>query len=213
MGAHAVRRARGPRVRAVVSEPDPQHPRPQAAPGLRGVPDRDRTAERRHRASIRGRNPVGLAGFARSAGVVGMGHDRAPARRRRWPISGKWRGVAVAVDRSAAPGRTPSTGSCRGLGGVTRVWRFDRMATVCRSRQSGRVTASFAGVAKHYGGRRWRSARRGAATARVWWRRSTTLPRNAGGAPWPTTSPSSRLRPAWTASAARAVTPGMRATA
>jgi Mu transposase, C-terminal domain len=38
----------------------------------------------------------------------------------------------------------------RGLGGVSRVWRFDRMATVCGP-GSGRVTASFAGVAKHYG--------------------------------------------------------------
>ena len=38
----------------------------------------------------------------------------------------------------------------RGLGGCTRVWRFDRMATVCDP-GSGRVTASFAGVAKHYG--------------------------------------------------------------
>ena len=38
----------------------------------------------------------------------------------------------------------------RGFGGVTRSWRFDRMATVCDP-GSGRVTASFAGVAKHYG--------------------------------------------------------------
>jgi transposase len=38
----------------------------------------------------------------------------------------------------------------RGLGGATRSWRFDRMATVCDP-GSGRVTASFAGVAKHYG--------------------------------------------------------------
>jgi len=38
----------------------------------------------------------------------------------------------------------------RGLGGLTRVWRFDRTATVCDP-ASGRVTASFAGVAKHYG--------------------------------------------------------------
>ena len=38
----------------------------------------------------------------------------------------------------------------RALGGLTRVWRFDRMATVCHP-GSGRVTASFAGVAKHYG--------------------------------------------------------------
>jgi hypothetical protein len=38
----------------------------------------------------------------------------------------------------------------RGHGEVTRCWRFDRMATVCDP-GSGRVTASFAGVAKHYG--------------------------------------------------------------
>lgn len=63
--------------------------------------------------------------------------------------SGKWRAVLspsmdqphliAAIDRIV-----------RGLGGVTRVWRFDRMATVCDP-GSGRVTASFAGVAKHYG--------------------------------------------------------------
>ena len=37
----------------------------------------------------------------------------------------------------------------RRLGGVSRYWRFDRMATVCHP-GSGRVTASFAAVAKHY---------------------------------------------------------------
>lgn len=42
------------------------------------------------------------------------------------------------------------TRNIRGLGGCPRVWRFDRMATVCDP-GSGRVTASFAGVAKHYG--------------------------------------------------------------
>lgn len=35
------------------------------------------------------------------------------------------------------------------MGGLTHTWRFDRMATVCDP-GSGRVTASFAGVAKHY---------------------------------------------------------------
>src|SRR4029077_18463621 len=65
------------------------------------------------------------------------------------PCSGKWRGqltpemtqprVVEGLDRI-----------CRGLGGVSRVWRFDRMATVCHT-LSGQVTASFAGVAKHYG--------------------------------------------------------------
>ena len=38
----------------------------------------------------------------------------------------------------------------RGLGGLTLAWRFDRMASVCHP-DSGKVTASFAGVAKHYG--------------------------------------------------------------
>ena len=38
----------------------------------------------------------------------------------------------------------------RALGGVTRDWRFDRMATVI-SPGTGRVSGSFAGVAKHYG--------------------------------------------------------------
>ena len=37
----------------------------------------------------------------------------------------------------------------RALGGVTRSWRFDRMSTVCDP-GSGRITACFAGVAKHY---------------------------------------------------------------
>jgi hypothetical protein len=63
--------------------------------------------------------------------------------------SGKWRGVLCPVmdqphlieglDRIV-----------RGLGGLTDSWRFDRMATVCHP-DTGRVTASFAGVAKHYG--------------------------------------------------------------
>jgi transposase len=63
--------------------------------------------------------------------------------------SGKWRAalsssedqphLVAALDRVV-----------RGHGGVTRCWRFDRMATVCDP-GSGRVTASFAGVAKHYG--------------------------------------------------------------
>jgi hypothetical protein len=38
----------------------------------------------------------------------------------------------------------------RKLGGVTRDWQFDRMATVCDP-PSGRLTAAFSQVAKHYG--------------------------------------------------------------
>lgn len=63
--------------------------------------------------------------------------------------SGKWRGfLARSEDQPhLVAGLDRVT---RGLGGLTRVWRFDRMATVCDP-GSGRVTASFAGVAKHYG--------------------------------------------------------------
>jgi transposase len=63
--------------------------------------------------------------------------------------SGKWRGVLCesmdqahlidALDRIS-----------RQLGGIANMWRFDRMATVCHP-ATGRVTASFAQVAKHYG--------------------------------------------------------------
>lgn len=63
--------------------------------------------------------------------------------------SGKWRGVLAPSEDQPhlVAGLDRVT---RGLGGCTRVWRFDRMATVCDP-GSGRVTASFAGVAKHYG--------------------------------------------------------------
>jgi transposase len=63
--------------------------------------------------------------------------------------SGKWRAVLSQTEDQphlvAALDRVT-----RGLGGLTHVWRFDRMATVCDP-GSGRVSASFAGVAKHYG--------------------------------------------------------------
>ena len=63
--------------------------------------------------------------------------------------SSRWRGVLApsmeqphlidALDRVT-----------RALGGVSRDWRFDRMATVINP-ETGRVQASFAAVAKHYG--------------------------------------------------------------
>ena len=63
--------------------------------------------------------------------------------------SGKWRAVlSPSTDQPHLVAAIDQI--CRGLGGVSRVWRFDRMATVCDP-GSGRVTASFAGVAKHYG--------------------------------------------------------------
>ena len=63
--------------------------------------------------------------------------------------SGKWRAVLSASQDQPhlIAGLDRIT---RALGGVSRVWRFDRMATVCDP-ASGRVSASFAGVAKHYG--------------------------------------------------------------
>jgi hypothetical protein len=62
--------------------------------------------------------------------------------------SGRWRGrLAESKDQ---PHTIDSLDQItRALGGLTRVWRFDRMATVCHP-GSGRVTASFPGVAKHY---------------------------------------------------------------
>jgi len=63
--------------------------------------------------------------------------------------SGRWRAVlAESMDQPhVIDGLDRVT---RELGGLTRVWRFDRMATVCHP-ATGKVTASFAGVAKHYG--------------------------------------------------------------
>jgi hypothetical protein len=63
--------------------------------------------------------------------------------------SGRWRAVlAPGMDQAhLVDGLDRIT---RGLGGVPARWRFDRMATVCHP-DSGRVTASFAAVAKHYG--------------------------------------------------------------
>lgn len=63
--------------------------------------------------------------------------------------SGRWRGnLAPGMDQPhLVDGLDRVT---RALDGVPARWRFDRMATVCHP-ASGRVTASFAAVAKHYG--------------------------------------------------------------
>ena len=63
--------------------------------------------------------------------------------------SGRWRAVlAEAEDQAQLVDSLDRV--ARALGGVTNVWRFDRMATVCHP-ASGAVTASFAAVEKHYG--------------------------------------------------------------
>jgi transposase len=63
--------------------------------------------------------------------------------------SGRWRGVlAPSMEQPALIDALHRV--CAALGGLTRVWRFDRMATVCHP-GSGKVSASFTAVAKHYG--------------------------------------------------------------
>jgi transposase len=63
--------------------------------------------------------------------------------------SGRWR--AVLAESEDFPHLVEALDRVtRKLGGLTRGWRFDRMATVC-SPASGTVSAAFAQVAKHYG--------------------------------------------------------------
>jgi transposase len=63
--------------------------------------------------------------------------------------SSKWRGrLAESMDQPHVIDGLDRVS--RELGGLTGVWRFDRMATVCHP-ATGRITASFAAVAKHYG--------------------------------------------------------------
>ena len=62
--------------------------------------------------------------------------------------SGRWRGVLCeSTDQAHLIDALHRV--CAGLGGLTQSWRFDRMATVCHP-ASGRITATFAAVAKHY---------------------------------------------------------------
>ena len=93
--------------------------------------------------------------------------------------SSRWRAV-LAESEDQAHLIEALDGVVRRLGGVTQYWRFDRMATVCHP-GSGRVTASFAAVAKHYGaGVKICPARRGQrkgvvekanhSAAQRWWR-------------------------------------------
>ena len=98
----------------------------------------------------------------------------------------------------AAPGRRLDRIAAPWVG-LTRVWRFDRMATVVHP-ATGKVTAVLRRGRETLRGA-GRSAHRGAGTAKVWSRRPTTPRRNAGGAPCPTMSPSRRPKPRWTRSA------------
>jgi len=63
--------------------------------------------------------------------------------------SSQWR--AVLAESEDQPHLVEALdGVVRRLGGCTKLWRFDRMATVCHP-ATGRITATFAPVAKHYG--------------------------------------------------------------
>ena len=62
--------------------------------------------------------------------------------------SGRWRAV-LAESEDFAHLVDAIDEVVRKLGGITQVWRFDRMATVCFP-SSGRITPAFAQVAKHY---------------------------------------------------------------
>ena len=63
--------------------------------------------------------------------------------------SGKWRGY-LAPDMTRPQVIAGIDRITRRLGGVTKSWRFDRMATVCHP-STGALTAEFAGVARYYG--------------------------------------------------------------
>jgi hypothetical protein len=63
--------------------------------------------------------------------------------------SGRWRGVLAEAEDFAHLAEALDQ-VARKLGGLTRRWRFDRMATVCRP-ATGALTAEFAGLAKYYG--------------------------------------------------------------
>ncbi len=62
--------------------------------------------------------------------------------------SGRWRGVLAETEQHAHLVEGLHAVSGR-LGGLPKLWRFDRMATVA-SPNTGRLTATFAAVAKHY---------------------------------------------------------------
>jgi transposase len=83
-------------------------------------------------------DPPGHWGFAGSAFVL-IGA---------LPYSGRWRGwISESIDQPHLIEGLDQV--VRRLGGLTRRWRFDRMATVCHP-DSGRLRVSFAPVAVHY---------------------------------------------------------------
>jgi len=96
--------------------------------------------------------------------------------------SGRWRGVLAEAEDFAHLAEALDA-VVRRLGGLTRRWRFDRMATVCHP-ATGTLTAEFAGLAKYYqvgvdvcpprhGNRKGVVEKANHSAAQRWWR---TLP-------------------------------------
>jgi transposase len=96
--------------------------------------------------------------------------------------SGRWRGVLAEAEDFAHLAEALDA-VARRLGGLTRRWRFDRMATVCHP-GTGALTAEFAGLAKYYavgvdicpprhGNRKGVVEKANHSAAQRWWR---TLP-------------------------------------
>jgi transposase len=99
--------------------------------------------------------------------------------------SGRWRGVLAGAEDFAHLAEALDA-VVRRLGGLTRRWRFDRMATVCHP-ATGTLTAEFAGLAKYYqvavdicparhGNRKGVVEKANHSAAQRWWR---TLPDEA----------------------------------
>ena len=99
--------------------------------------------------------------------------------------SGRWRGVLAGAEDFGHLAESLDA-VARRLGGLTRRWRFDRMSTVCDP-GSGKMTASFAGLARYYqvgvdicpprrGNRKGVVEKANHSAAQRWWR---TLPDDA----------------------------------
>lgn len=131
--------------------------------------------------------PVGWDGFAKRPFLLvgALSH------------SSKWRGGVVRVIGTTAFGRgpVPDRGQAR-QGHPGLAVRSD--GTVVHP-GTGKVTASYAQIAKHSEFRSGR-VRRAAATAKGWWRKRTTRPRSGGGGRLPMSWPPRRRRPCWTRS-------------
>ena len=110
-----------------------------------GLPAPSRAgADGRDRAPGRGGDPVGLAGAARHA--VGRAGVRA---RRRAVALGPVSGGVLRADDLRSSRRAVHTILVE-LGGTSRVWRTDRMATIVIP-GTDRLTVDAANLAKHYG--------------------------------------------------------------